>query len=185
VNDEVFPSLETARLVMREVTASDAPALLAIHADAQAMRWFGVDPPTDLGQAEQIVASFASLRRPPATGVRWALARKEGGALVGTCGLFRWNRLWGTCTTGYELARPAWGQGLMREALQAALGYGFARMSLERVEAQVHPDNAPSLKLLQGLGFVVEGRARAQGRWGGRRHDMLLLGLLESEYRKE
>jgi hypothetical protein len=82
---------------------------------------------------------------------------------VGSCGLFAWNREWAKCSTGYELARTARGQGLMREALRAAFDWGFAQMGLHRIEAQIHPDNAPSLALAEGLGFVREGRLREVG----------------------
>jgi len=182
LSDDDFPILDTARLRLREVTRADAPALLAIHGDADAMRWFGTEPPTALAQAEQVVESFAGLRRMPNPGTRWGLERKSDGRFVGTCGLFKWNRQWRTCTTGYELAREAWGQGLMREALAAAFAWGFEHMALERVEAQVHPDNLASLKLLQGLGFVTEGLAREGGYWLGQRHDMVQLGLLRREF---
>src|SRR5512139_756300 len=43
-----FPTIETDRLLLREIVAADAPALFAIHSDAQAMRWFGSDPLTEL-----------------------------------------------------------------------------------------------------------------------------------------
>lgn len=45
-----FPTLETDRLVLREIVADDAPALFAIHSDAIAMRWFGTDPLVDIAQ---------------------------------------------------------------------------------------------------------------------------------------
>jgi ribosomal-protein-alanine N-acetyltransferase len=33
-----FPTIETDRLLLREIVASDAPAIFATHGDAQAMR---------------------------------------------------------------------------------------------------------------------------------------------------
>lgn len=48
-----FPTLETDRLLLREIVASDAPDLFAIHGDAEAMRWFGTDPLTDIQQARK------------------------------------------------------------------------------------------------------------------------------------
>jgi ribosomal-protein-alanine N-acetyltransferase len=179
---EPFPVLDTARLVLREVLHADAPALFAIHGDAEAMKWFGTDPLADLAQAERVVANFAAGRVAANPGTRWAIERKSDGRFVGTCGLFKWNRGWRVCTTGYELAREAWGQGLMREALAAAFGWGFEHMALERIEAQVHPDNAASLGLLRRLGFADEGLAREAGFWLGQRHDMVQLGLLKREF---
>ncbi|MCD4506165.1 GNAT family N-acetyltransferase [Chromobacterium piscinae] len=176
-----FPTLHTPRLTLREITLDDAPALLGIHGDADAMRWFGTDPLTTLEQARQMVEKFAGWRNLPAPGVRWGLAPREGGPLIGSIGLFKWNPGWRCCTLGYELARGRQGQGLMSEALRAALAWGFEHMELNRIEAQVHPDNQASLKLLERLDFKTEGRARQAGFWLGRYQDLINLSLLREE----
>ncbi len=179
-----FPSLSTRRLQLREIVASDAPALLAIHGDREAMKWFGTDPLSDLEAAERVIAGFANMRQ-ASSGVRWGIVHADpgrGGALLGTCGVFRWNRGWRTCLTGYELARHAQGQGYMTEALRAIFGWAFATMDVDRIEAQVHPDNAPSIALLRRLGFVEEGLLREAGYWLERRHDLVQLGLLRREF---
>jgi ribosomal-protein-alanine N-acetyltransferase len=177
-----FPTLKTQRLHLREITATDATALLAIHGDTQAMRWFGTDPMTDLPQAEKLVDVFAAWRKLPNPGVRWGIALQDRDALLGTCGLFKWNRGWRCCTLGYELAQRAWGQGYMHEALTAALDWGFEHMALNRIEVQVHPDNTASLRSVQALGFQYEGRIRQAGFWLGEYHDLLQYGLLRSDY---
>lgn len=180
-----FPTLETARLRLREINEADAPALLAIHGDAEAMRWFGSDPLSDLDGALALVRVFAGWRQLPNPGTRWGLELKSRPGLIGSCGLFGWHRAWRKCALGYELAPALQGQGLMREALITVLGWGFAQMQLNRVEAQVHEDNAGSLRLLAGLGFVQEGRLRQVARWGGRQHDLLQCSLLAQEWRGE
>jgi ribosomal-protein-alanine N-acetyltransferase len=178
-----FPELLTKRLHLREPVASDALALFEIHRDAEAMKWFGSDPPEDLAAAGRIIEGFAAMRSLPSPGIRWALVPREGdGTLVGTCGLFRWNRGWRTCLTGYEIAPALQGRGLMREALRAIYAWGFEALSLERIEAQVHPDNARSLALLKTMGFVEEGLMREAGLWMGERRDLVLLGLLRREF---
>jgi ribosomal-protein-alanine N-acetyltransferase len=177
-----FPTLQTQRLHLREITATDATALLAIHGDTQAMRWFGTDPMTDLPQAEKLVDVFAAWRKLHNPGVRWGIALQDRDALIGTCGLFKWNRGWRCCTLGYELAQRAWGQGYMHEALTAALDWGFEHMALNRIEVQVHPDNTASLRSVQALGFQYEGRIRQAGFWLGEYHDLLQYGLLRSDY---
>jgi [ribosomal protein S5]-alanine N-acetyltransferase len=177
-----FPQLSTSRLLLREVVDDDAPSLLAIHGDAQAMRWYGNDPIASLAHARQMVRTFSSLRELPNPGTRWGIQLHDSSRLIGTCGLFKWHRAWKSAVLGYELARSAWGAGLMGEALCATLHWGFGAMSLHRVEAQVHPDNERSIKLLHSLGFVQEGRAREAGFWLGRHHDMLLFGLLANDF---
>lgn len=176
-----FPKIETDRLVLREIIASDAPALFAIHGDAQAMRWFGAEPLTEMVQAQRLVETFASWRQMPNPGVRWGIQSKVNGELVGSCGLFKWNRGWKSCVIGYELARVAWGNGFMTEALSAVLAWGFKHMELHRVEAQIHPENAASIRLVRHLGFIQEGHLREAGFWLGQYHDLLLYALLRRE----
>lgn len=177
-----FPTIETPRLLLREIVATDAPELFAIHGDAQAMRWFGSDPLATLGQAEQLVEVFSAWRRLPNPGTRWGIERKSDRQLLGTCGLFKWNRGWRSCVVGYELASSAQGNGFMTEALSAILHWGFEHMELNRVEAQVHAENAASLTLLDKLGFVREGELREAGFWCGRHHDLQQLALLRRDY---
>lgn len=177
-----FPVLDTPRLLLREIVASDAAGLLAIHGDAEAMRWFGSDPLTSITQAGQLVDMFASWRRLPNPGTRWGIARKADGRLIGSCGLFKWNRTWKSCVIGYELAAPAQRQGFMREALSTVLDWGFEQMALNRIEAQVHAENTPSIALLGRLGFALEGNLREAGFWGGRHHDLQQFALLRRDY---
>ncbi|MDN3920703.1 GNAT family N-acetyltransferase [Roseateles violae] len=175
-----FPLLTSARLRLRELTPADAPALFAIHGDAEAMRWFGSDPLQSVAEAEKLVETFAGWRCLPNPGTRWGLERIADGALVGSCGLFAWNRAWRRCTLGYELARAAQGQGLMTEALLTVLAWGFSAdgMGLNRVEAMIHPKNQASLRLAEGLGFRREGLLREVAFWGGRHEDLEMHALL-------
>lgn len=176
-----FPVLETPRLVLREVVDADTLALFAIHSDQAQMAWYGADVLVDVDGAAKMVALFKSWRSLPNPGVRWALQAREGGPLLGTCGLFNWNRAWRRCTLGYELAKDAQGQGLMTEALTAALDWGFAQLDLNRVEALIHPRNVPSQQLAQRLGFVSEGLLREVARFNGQHHDMQQWSLLRRD----
>jgi ribosomal-protein-alanine N-acetyltransferase len=177
-----FPDLQTHRLLLREMIVSDARDILAIHGDVEAMHWFGSDPLTHIQQAEKLVEAFASWRQLPNPGTRWAIERKADHRFLGSCGLFKWNRGWKSCVIGYELASFAWGEGFMIEALSTVLDWGFEAMELNRVEAQVHPENTASINLLHKLGFVQEGRLREAGFWHGKHHDLLAFALLRGDY---
>ena len=178
-----FPTLHTQRLHLRQLVATDAAALFAIHRDADSMRWFGADPMTDLDQAHALIQTFAHWRTQPNPGTRWGIELE--GELVGSCGLFKWNRAWNSCALAFELAPGAQGRGLMGEALRAMLDWGVEHMQLHRVEALVHPQNSASLRLLERLGFKSEGTLRESGFWGGQRHDLQVLGLLGQEWPDE
>lgn len=175
-----FPVLHTPRLRLRALTADDAPALFEIYRNVDAMRWFGIDPMTEIAQAHALIAAFARWRTQANPGTRWGL--EHDGSVLGSCGLFKWNRDWNSCSLACELAPAAWGNGLMSEALRAILGWGFAQMQLHRIEALVHPQNSACQTLLHRLGFTREGVLREAGRWNGRYQDLQVFSLLSHEY---
>lgn len=70
----------------------------------------------------------------------------------------------------------------MKEALKTIITWGFRDVPLNRIEAQVHPDNTASLALLEALGFWQEGRQREAGYWAGRHHDLLQYALLNAQW---
>ena len=150
------------------------------------MKWFGTDPLADLEAAEKRDRRLRQHAPAAEPGVRWGIVHADparGGALLGTCGVFRWNRGWRTCLTGYELARHAQGQRLHGRGAARDLRAGRStRMAVDRIEAQVHPHNTPSLALLKTLGFVEEGLLREAGLWMGERRDLVQLGLLRREF---
>lgn len=177
-----FPVVTTERLLLREIGLGDVERLFEIHGDPDLMKWFGSDPISDIAAAEGLVKLFASWRVQANPGTRWGLQTQQDQQLLGTCGLFGWNRSWRKCLVGYELAPQAQGNGYMLEALSAALSWGFTNMALNRIEAQIHPDNSRSVRLARQLGFVEEGCLRQVAYWRGQHHDMLQFSLLRSEW---
>lgn len=179
-----FPHLHTQRLYLRQIRSSDAPALFAIHSDIEWMRWYGIDPITETSQADELAELFSGWFH-AGTGFRWGLEHISNKQLIGTCGLFRWNKSWHNCVVGYEIHRGYHGQGYMREALEAVLDFGFNSMLLHRIQAETHPDNHASIGLAARLGFRLEGVHREQAFWGGRFHDLNCYSLLEQDWRAQ
>ena len=176
-----FPVLETERLRLRESRLSDAEGIYAVLSLDSVMRHYNLSPLASVDEARALVerraAAFKRQER-----IRWVLARQEDDTLIGSCGYVHWNRESRRAEIGYEL-HPDWqGRGLMREALSAALAFGFTQMDLNRVEALVVPENEPSLCLLRRLGFAEEGLLRDYGFWKGRFHDLRLFSLLQKDW---
>ena len=154
-----FPVLETERLVLRATTAADAADMFRIMSDPLVTRYFGALPMASVDEAAQRVEELTIAFREQ-TGVRWAITARAAGRLIGTCGLWRLIKPHFRAEIGYELAPEWWSQGIMTEAVGAILSFGFTSMGLHSVEAQIHPANTGSRRVLEKLGFVQEGYFR-------------------------
>lgn len=102
--------------------------------------------------------------------------------LLGTFTLYGLEPRHRRAEIGFALARERWGSGLMGEALDALLPWAFAGFDLHRLEADVHPDNAASLRCLERRGFRREGLLRERYWLSGEWQGAVLLGLLRHEY---
>jgi len=173
--DPAQRTLRTPRLLLRPLTAADAPALLRIYGDADVTRFYELDTLSTLAQAEAVLQMFLQHHD------RFLLVDPASQDGIGTCGLFMWERQSRMASFGYDLARPYWGRGLMREAALAVLAYGFAVKDLNRINALVAVGNERSRRLLRALCFREEALLRQFSYWKGEFHDMHLLGLLRGD----
>jgi RimJ/RimL family protein N-acetyltransferase len=81
--------------------------------------------------------------------------------------------------------RSAWGKGLGRACSRRVIEYGFDELNLRRITLEVLETNERAISLYHSLGFVDEGRLRQAYRQQGRWIDLLLMGLLIEEYRRD
>jgi ribosomal-protein-alanine N-acetyltransferase len=164
---DTFPHLETERLALRELRSDDAESLFAVLGDEEVTEFYDDEVFRDVSEAsEQIEAWAAGFRT--RRGVRWGIAQRENGEIIGTCGYYGFHRRHKRAGIGYELARSFWQQRIMTEALGAIIEFGFKRIGLNRIEAVVMVENEGSVKLLEGLGFHQEGVLREYENWGGK-----------------
>jgi RimJ/RimL family protein N-acetyltransferase len=117
-------------------------------------------------------------RRRDGRGIAFAVADAASDAVLGACDLRLPSPRLGE--VGYLLDPAARGQGAMTRALRLAVAWAFADLELVRVQAFVSPDNAPSIRLLERLGFAREGLLRS---YRGPGADRLAYAILPGELR--
>lgn len=106
--------------------------------------------------------------------------RTVDGALVGGATLSRVQRgVAMTCSLGYWVGNSFQGRGYTTAAVRALARYCFGELGLHRVEAACQPDNGPSRRVLEKVGFEQEGYARAYLRINGAWRDHLLFALID------
>jgi len=182
IDSETLPTIAARRVCLRWLTDEDVGSLFSIFSDPEVMRYWSSPPLADVGGAEKLLAHIReSFRRREL--FQWGIARGTDDRVVGTCTLFHIDTDNRRAELGYALGREHWGQGYMREALTALLGFCFGELNLHRVEADVDPQNASSVRTLERLGFQREGYLRERWLVGGGVQDSLFYGLLSREWR--
>jgi ribosomal-protein-alanine N-acetyltransferase len=179
-----FPVLETARLLLREITLDDAAFWLRNFADPEVVELTAFEPPANIEGAKEEILQYAIRPFAQGTGIRWGITPRGSHDLIGTLGYHQWVREGGNrARVGYEIHREYRRRGLMTEAMSAILGYGFETMKLNRVEALIDPINVASIRLVEGLGFRREGVLRENTHFRGRFIDDAVYALLAREWR--
>lgn len=176
-----FPTLTTPRLLLRETAPHDVDAVFEMESDPVAMRYWSRPPMKERSEAEAAVARAMRLFGDRA-GIRWAVCSRSEDTMLGHCSLFAFNEQCGRAEIGYGLLRRHWGQGLMQEALTAVLDHAFGPLALRRIEADIDPRNAASVRALERLGFSREGLLRERWVVAGEISDSVLMGLLAREW---
>ncbi|HSK69928.1 MAG TPA: GNAT family N-acetyltransferase [Candidatus Limnocylindria bacterium] len=140
----------TARLALRALRAGDLADFREIVSSPEALRFepYGVMDPAQAGR---------ELEGRVASGAFTAAVLKETGKMVGMVYLGR--RDYETMELGFLFHPGYWGRGYAREACGALVREAFAH-GAHRVYAECDPDNAPSWRLLERLGFRREGHLR-------------------------
>ncbi len=180
--------LETKRLWLVSLEETDAPMLLQYFLDNQdfLQAWEPAkeaDFYTEGSMVNQIAADRKDILE--GRGVRlWITLKDKPDQVIGSVALS--NIVMGpfqSCFMGYRLDHRHVGQGLMTEALQKLVDFGFDRIGLHRIEANIMPVNKPSIRVVQRLGFEYEGTSRKylkiNGQWEDHMHMVLLNEAME------
>ncbi|MGC2639540.1 MAG: GNAT family N-acetyltransferase [Acidobacteriaceae bacterium] len=148
-----MPSLQTERLILRELIPDDVPALHAVLGDAENMMWY----PHPLSEAEvETWIARQSERYASGTGLL-AMILKETGELIGDCGPV-WQEVEGVqeLEIGYHVRRDQQRRGLATEAARAVRDCAFATFDVDHVISLIRPENLASRRVAEKNGMTLE-----------------------------
>jgi [ribosomal protein S5]-alanine N-acetyltransferase len=176
-----LPPLETPRLRLRRLQATDAADVFAYASDPEVARYTSWEPHRSIADSQDFLArtQAAYARHEP---YPWGLVDKITGRLIGTCGLLEWSRRHHKAELGYALHRGYWGQGLIAEAASAVIDFGFTRMELNRIEAVCLPENTGSWRVMEKVGMTREGLLREWVWSKGQFRDLLIYAILRRDW---
>ena len=168
-----------ARVLLRHPREEDEEEFIALARSSRRFHAGWVAPPFS---PEQFAAY---LRRSRADHFEALLvARREDHALLGAINLSEIVRgNFHSAYLGYWIGAAHARQGYMREGLALALDHAFKIHRLHRLEANIQPTNTASIRLVNSLGFRLEGLSLKYLKIGGRWRDHERWAILSEEWR--
>ena len=138
-------------VVLREWRDADVDPAVVATADPEIPRWTPIPSPNT---AENVRAFLAE----PLEGkVRLVIAHPETDELIGSVGIVALDEALGAGEIGYWVAAAHRGRGVATRAVRLLADWALGERGLERVELQIHPENANSRRVAEKAGFIFDG----------------------------
>lgn len=142
----------TRRLLLREASPNDTAFILELMNEPAWSRFIARRSTTTRGEAAGYIAKRMTSVYPKLGYGLWITERLETNAPAGICGLVKRDSLQYP-DLGFAFLEAFQGRGYALEASRAVLGFAAERLELSKLFAITVPDNTPSIRLLEKLGF--------------------------------
>ena len=176
-----FQNLESENLLLRQITNDDVNEVLALRSNPETMQYI---PRPLISTQEEALGHIKMIQDKIETneGINWAITQKGNPKLLGIIGHYRikWEHY--RSEIGYMLLPEYQGKGIITEAVQLIIDYGFNEMKMHSLEAIIAPENMGSAKVLEKNNFVKEAHFKENEFYEGRFLDTVIYSLLKSDY---
>lgn len=172
--------MESKRLIYSELTLKDSEDIFEIRSNDDVMKFMDRTAMKSIEESEtyikKIIKDFKNQN-----GINWGIVEKSSDKLVGYFGFWRIIAEHCRAEIGYALKSKYQGNGYMRETLETMLDFGFNKLKLHSIEANVNPDNKLSIKLLEKFRFAKEAYLRENVLFNNKFMDSIIYSLLETD----
>jgi RimJ/RimL family protein N-acetyltransferase len=151
--------LDTERLILRWLTAEDAPFMLGLLNEPSFLQHIGDRGVRTVEDARRYIHTVPMTSYARFGFGLYLVEPKEGGEPMGICGLVKRDAL-KDVDLGFAFLPRFWSKGYAFESASAVLAHARSDLGLKRIVAIVSPGNAASVGLLEKLGFRLEGLTR-------------------------
>jgi ribosomal-protein-alanine N-acetyltransferase len=149
-----FPVFKTGRLLLRQFKNADLKNVFLGLSHPEVTRYYGVHFKT-LEETKKQIEWFAELEEKE-TGIWWAVCSSDDSIFYGAVGLYFLNSKLKKAEIGFWLMPEFWGKGIIAESVLPVLNYGFRKMNLKQIEAEVETENTMSTRVLKKLQFLYK-----------------------------
>lgn len=116
--------------------------------------------------------------------VWFVFALLKDNKIIGDGGFLRIDHVWRTADISIEIGeQDVQGMGYGSEIMQLMLNYGFGTLNLHRIALGVFDFNEQAIRFYEKMGFRREGVMRDGYFCNHAYHDVIMMSMLEDEYR--
>ena len=179
LNFTPFPELKTERLLLRKLARTDANEMFFLRSDENVLRYLGKEPAKTISEAEQFI-NAVNKNVDGNDSILWGITFLGAPAtIIGTICLWNFKPENYRSEIGYVLHPDHWRKGIMKEAINAVVDYGFSVLGMHSIEALLSPENIASTAVLESTGFIKEGHLRENFYFKGKFTDTAIYSRLK------
>ncbi|MEW5760632.1 MAG: GNAT family protein [Candidatus Thermoplasmatota archaeon] len=182
--EEIFgdiPKLETKRLILRKMTLDDAKDLFEYASDPDVAKYVSWDYHKSIEDSINFIKSVIQKYEKKEVS-EWGIIYKGDGKFIGTCGYVWWVPAHDRAEIAFALSKKYWNKGLITEAVEEVIKFGFEKMMLNKIMASCMIENIASRRVLEKVGMTFEGILREHIFARGSYHDLKVYSILRKEY---
>jgi ribosomal-protein-alanine N-acetyltransferase len=187
-----LPTLVGGDVVLREVRASDAHALVSLLTSPEITRFIST-PPQTAERFERFIAASQRLRS-AGEGACFAVTLRDYDTAIGIFQVRQANasedqarQIGGTIGVaewGFAIGSMFWGTGVFEQAAALVMEFAFEHVHAHRLEARCAVKNGRGGRALAKLGAVPEGILRNAFACGDEYLDQTLYAIVEHDWRE-
>jgi ribosomal-protein-alanine N-acetyltransferase len=167
------------KVFLRYVTLDDFEEMQILFQESRKFYKGLVDTPDSIEKFKAYVA-----RNESDANECFVICHATDSKIVGVINLSQiFRRSFQNAYLGYSLGVKYIGNGFMTEAVELILRFAFKDLKLHRIEANVQPENLPSIAVLQRCGFTKEGFSRKYLKIAGRWRDHERFAIIREDWK--
>jgi RimJ/RimL family protein N-acetyltransferase len=172
------------RVRLRHVERDDLLRFVEWLNDPEVRQGLSLYLPLSMGEEEQWFENM--MKGKPHEQPLVIEAKSESGwMMIGNSGFFGFDWRIRKAELGILIGdKSYWNRGYGTEVMRLLLNHGFTTLNLNRIFLRVYEDNPRAIRAYEKAGFVHEGRLRQAEFHDGRYLDVLLMSVLESEWKE-
>ena len=154
-------NLESARLLLKEISWDDLENIHRLHSFPEVDEFNTLGLPENIEETRRIISPMIEGKsKTPQKSYTWKINLKDSNDFVGIAGMnlscdkFKLGEIY------YKILPDHWGKGYATEVSKILIRSGFDVFNLHKVEAGVSTENIKSIRVLEKCGMTREGLRR-------------------------